>query len=290
MKNFKRIIIFLVIAFVICQAVLLVNPGIRFTVKSQAVTLYNKITQSSEMKEVSTAKPDFTEVLLKDLLRSEKCKYNQSLMLINGSHPLPDGFEAEITQFEDTEAMMNKCAVDSFSVLRKTVTEKFGTKLLIMSAYRSNDEQAEIYEQDSEGVAAKAGESEHETGLGIDVYVKYYAGKGFLKSEAGQYVNKNCGDFGFIIRYPLLKEKETGFSYEPWHIRYVGLPHSQIIVEKSVSLEEYIAGLELDCAYSYGDYIITRQDGEKVIAPSEYESVTVSPDNLGNLIFAFKIK
>ena len=144
--------------------------------------------------------------------------------------------------------------------------------------------------REGEGVAAKAGESEHETGLGIDVYVKYYAGNGFLKSEAGQYVNKYCGDFGFIIRYPLLKEKETGFSYEPWHIRYVGLPHSRIIAEKSVSLEEYIESLELDCAYSYGDYIITRQDGEKVIAPSEYESVTVSPDNLGNLIFTFKIK
>ena len=172
MKIFKRIIIFLLIAFVICQAALLANPGIGFTVKNQAVVLYNKIIHSSEMKEVSTVKPDFNEVLLKDLLRSEKCEYNQSLMLINSRHPLPDGFEAEITQFEDTEAMMNECAVDSFSALRKIVSEKFGTKLLIMSAYRSNDEQAEIYKQDSKGVAAKAGESEHETGLGIDVYVK----------------------------------------------------------------------------------------------------------------------
>lgn len=290
MNKTKKIIIFLLIAFMICLTALLLNPGIRFTVKNQSVMLFNKITKSSEMEEVSTVKPDFTEILLKDLLRSEKCEYNQSLMLINSRHPLPDGFEAEITQFEDTDAMMNECAVDSFSAIRKRVTEKFGTKLLIMSAYRSNDEQAEIYKQDSEGVAAKAGESEHETGLGIDVYVKYYAGNGFLKSEAGQYVNKYCGDFGFIIRYPLLKEKETGFSYEPWHIRYVGLPHSRIIAEKSVSLEEYIESLELDCAYSYGDYIITRQDGEKVIAPSEYESVTVSPDNLGNLIFTFKIK
>lgn len=210
-------------------------------------------------------------------------------MLVNGSHPLPDGFEAEIIRFEDTEAMINKCAVDSLSALRENVNEKFGTRLLIMSSYRSRDEQEEIYRQDSDGVAAKPGESEHETGLGIDVYVKYYAGKGFLKSEAGQYVNKYCGDFGFIIRYPLLKEKVTGFSYEPWHIRYVSQPHSTIISEAGISFEEYIDSLELNCAYSYGDYIIIRQNGEEITVPSKYDSVTVSPDNLGNYVFTFKV-
>ena len=115
---------------------------------------------------------------------------------------MPADFEPELIRYENTEANLNSAACSAFIQMRDHISERFDSRLLIMSAYRSRDKQLEIYNEDNDGTAAKPGESEHETGLGIDVYVKYFAGKGFLKSDVGKYVNKNCGKFGFIIRYP----------------------------------------------------------------------------------------
>ena len=66
--------------------------------------------------------------------------------------------------------------------------EKTDCKLLVMSSVRDADEQKELYNSDS-STAAAPGASEHQTGLGIDVYVKNFAGEGFVKSQAGQFVN-----------------------------------------------------------------------------------------------------
>ena len=96
----------------------------------------------------------------------------------------------------------------------------------------------------------------------------------------------NCGDFGFIIRYPAGKENITGFNYEPWHIRYVGMPHSKIITEGGITLEEYIDSLEIDNWYSYNNYLISRQNPDNLKIPSTYKNndIKVSPDNTGYYI------
>lgn len=155
-----------------------------------------------------------------------------------------------------------------------------GDNLFVMSHYRNEQEQKYLYEEDN-NTAALPGASEHQTGLALDVYVKGYAGSGFLKSEAGQYVNKNSWKYGFIIRYPLFKKHITGIRFEPWHIRFVGLPHSEIIYKEGLTLEEYISSLGVGNFYKYKNYYISRQEGDKLLIPYHLKEVMLSPDNTG---------
>lgn len=284
MKKFiKFTLIILIILLTASAAGILLNPESRFYVE----TITGLLTVREKLNKADSE--GFTETDIDNLKYGKNCVFDQSLMLINFKSPLPKEFKADLTQYENTDAYLNSCCIESFVAMREHIQNKFGERLLIMSSYRNKEEQQQIYDEDKDGVAAKPGESEHETGLGIDVYVKYFAGKGFLESEIGKYVNKNCGNFGFIIRYPLGKEKVTGFSYEPWHIRYVGLPHSEIIQKNCITLEEYLDGIEIDCFYKYKNYIISKQDGETIKIPESYKSIVISPDNQGNYIVTVEI-
>lgn len=231
----------------------------------------------------------FTAISVDELKNDGRVTFDRSLMLVNGEHSLPEDFAPTVVKFENTEAYLDECVLQSFSALRDTVNKKFGQKLLIMSAYRDSAHQKEIYDADNDGVAAKQGTSEHETGLGIDVYVKYHAGKGFLKSDEGKFVNKHCGDYGFIIRYPKHRKSITGYDYEPWHIRYVGQPHSTLISDNSLTLEEYLDSLKIGEFYSYDGYVISKQSGGELQMPKEFGSAVISPDNCGNYIVTVKL-
>lgn len=286
MKGFKRIFICILLLLIIGSVIFVfANPTVRYLV--DAVISFTA--SNTDLEEIDTDNGNFIEIQLKELRYGSGCEFNQSMLLVNREHPLPADFEAELTQYEDTDAYFNRCAMESFIEMRSHIQNRFGSRLFIMSSFRSSEKQAEIYAEDTDDVAAKPGESEHETGLGLDVYIKNYAGMAFIQSEIGKYVNENCHQFGFIIRYPIGKKNITGFSYEPWHIRYVGLPHSEIIAENSLTYEEYIEKLEIDRFYSYENYIISKQDGDTVIIPAEYKKLTVSPDNLGNYIITAEL-
>ncbi len=232
-----------------------------------------------------------TTVYASDIESLENCTVDHSLILVNAEHVLEDALEEELIRYEDSDRFINKALEDAFIELRDDCTEKFGTRLKIMSAYRSKERQLEIYNSDTEGVAAKPGESEHETGLGLDVYVNYHAGASFLDSDAGKYVNAECHNYGFIIRYPAGKKSVTGFSFEPWHIRYVGQPHALIIAEQSITLEEYIESLEEGKFYAYGNYVISKQsmDAGELLIPQKHKKLNISPDNCGNFIITAEI-
>ncbi len=60
------------------------------------------------------------------------------------------------------------------------------------------------------------------------------------RAPEGKWIEENAWKYGFILRYPEDKTELTGIQYEPWHIRYVGLPHSAIMKEKNFVLEEYM--------------------------------------------------
>jgi len=126
---------------------------------------------------------------------------------------------------------------DMFEAAKKDGINHF----IINSAYRSAEEQAEIYQEKGSSYALPAGYSEHETGLAIDIgSIQGLA----QNSEEGKWLEKNAPKYGFVLRYPAHKEAITQISYEAWHFRYVGLPHSLIMEENDMVLEEYIAWLE----------------------------------------------
>ena len=222
--------------------------------------------------------------LKKDENISSDIFYNDFLMLVNEEHPLPENYKPDLVYYK--EIYMNRFVAKAYKKLAEEIKNKFENSLFIMSAYRPPSEQASINESGNE-YAASVDSSEHLTGLALDVYVKYYAGMGFLDCAEGQFVNSFCQNYGFIIRYPYYGKNITGISFEPWHLRYVGLPHSEIIMNNKLTLEEYIESYIPGEIYYYENYMITRQKDPKLI-PEGISEITISPDNTGYYIITGK--
>jgi len=124
----------------------------------------------------------------------------------------------------------------------------FTTKVNTLKSQGHNPEAAiELAAQ----VLQRPGASEHQTGLALDVTVAGDLTEDFGKTAAGKWIEENSHRFGFIIRYPQSKTEITHIIYEPWHLRYVGLPHATIMFENNLTLEEY-AGFIAET----GNYII----------------------------------
>ena len=127
-----------------------------------------------------------------------------------------------------------------------------GITLYATSGFRSYSTQKAIFdrkaeergEQAANRSVAKPGQSEHQTGLAMDIEGETTLGTGltgaFGESPEGQWVAENCHRYGYIIRYPKDKTHITGYIYEPWHIRYVGVKAANEITQLGVTLEEYI--------------------------------------------------
>lgn len=128
--------------------------------------------------------------------------------------------------------------------------EKEGIVLYGVSGYRSYARQKQIYDKNiatrgqtaTDAVSARPGSSEHQTGLTIDVSarsVNFRLDQSFGDTKEGKWLAKNAHLYGFIIRYPYGKSKITGYSYEPWHIRFVGKTVATYLYENELTLEEY---------------------------------------------------
>ncbi len=215
--------------------------------------------------------------------------FSDSLMLVNPEHLLDENYSPALIDLNGNEVFINECAEEAYRSLKTAVAENCGDSLYIMSSYRTPNEQEEIKISEGE-YAADVYSSEHLTGLAIDVYVMYHAGMGFLESSAGKFVNETCHEHGFIIRYPYYGEEITGIPYEPWHLRYVGIPHSEIIAENKLTLEEYIDSFIPGTFYFYDDYFISRQEKEEIRVPKGLYEISVSPDNTGYYIITGKYK
>ena len=120
-----------------------------------------------------------------------------------------------------------------------------GISLWLVSGFRSYNTQAAIYNNyvARDGVAAadrysaRAGHSEHQTGLAFDLNS---LDQSFGTTPEGQWLAARCWEYGFIIRYPEEKEEITGYMYEPWHVRYLGKETAQDVYESGLCLEEYL--------------------------------------------------
>jgi zinc D-Ala-D-Ala carboxypeptidase len=180
-------------------------------------------------------------------------------VLVNKSNKLPEGYEPEHLVFPDVKftfnekiekRMMRKDAADALKDLFKAA-EDDGIELAGVSAYRSHERQKQLFEsyvrrdghEKARTYSAVPGTSEHETGLAIDVTGsngKCAAEDCFAGTPEAEWIEDHAHEYGFIVRYPKGKERITGYKYEPWHIRYVGVKTASKIYEKGITLEEYI--------------------------------------------------
>ncbi|MDF2541869.1 MAG: peptidase and DD-carboxypeptidase VanY/endolysin [Herbinix sp.] len=215
--------------------------------------------------------------------RQEEVSYNNNLLLVNNNYKVADDITLQLVEIGETGLLLDKEVVEPLNHLLATAEEVTGQHIYLSSAYRTGERQAELYEDDPK-IAAEPGMSEHQIGLAADLIVKNFGQRRFVKTEAGKWVNQNCWKYGFIIRYPFLRKDVTGFAYEPWHIRYVGLPHSEIIYHNRLTLEEYNSMLETGHFYQYHNYVFGAVSGPDIQVPQDLRKVTVSSDNTGRYI------
>lgn len=115
-----------------------------------------------------------------------------------------------------------------------------------VSGYRTYDYQKKLFDnycaKDGYDAAvrysAKPGHSEHETGLAFDLIDNQ--GQLVQSEKEAIWIKNNCAKYGFIVRYPEGKENITGYIYEPWHLRYVGVDHATKIMNQQTTLEQYL--------------------------------------------------
>jgi len=158
----------------------------------------------------------------------------------------PSGYSGDLQK-----KYMREEAAIALEKLFKDATSA-GHKLYGVSGYRSYDLQKNIFaynvgrfgsEEEANKISARPGESEHHTGLVMDISAESVGMiklvESFGESPEGKWVAENCSEYGFIIRYLKGKEDITGYNYEPWHLRYVGVELAKEITNSGLTMEEY---------------------------------------------------
>lgn len=179
-----------------------------------------------------------------------------------------------------------------------------GDRIVPVSGYRSHEEQIRIWEDtlktDGEEFTrtfvAKPGHSEHETGLAIDLAENReeidFICPAFPSDGICGRFRELAPSFGFTERYPAGKEGITGIGAEPWHFRYVGRPHAEVMKREGLILEEYIAFLReetsLQSPYQYSgteiSYIDMREKKSMWIRFPKQTGYCISGTNEGGLV------
>lgn len=129
--------------------------------------------------------------------------------------------------------------------------QKDGITLKAVSGYRSYATQKSIFSRNADlkgeevanRTSARPGQSEHQTGLAMDVSsasANYELEPKFGDTKEGKWLAAHCAEYGFIIRFLNGEEDVTGYSYEPWHVRYVGKEAAKQIMKQGVTLEAYL--------------------------------------------------
>ena len=197
-------------------------------------------------------------LLMLTLLESASAEVIESYaILVNKTSALPSDYEpSDLTRPDvkyapgvaESRKQMRPAAARALEELFKAAADD-GIELLAISGYRSYWTQNDLYkrrlsETSLEYVSvyvAKPGQSEHQTGLAMDLGCTGYTDltERFAETPAYAWLSEHAHEYGFIIRYPKDKEDITGIKYESWHLRYVGVQVAQYMRDHDLCLEEF---------------------------------------------------
>lgn len=160
--------------------------------------------------------------------------YVNGILLVNKNHSIPASYAPGL----------NKTVWQAFIKLKDDAAAA-GHDIQLLSGYRSYTTQQNLYnnyvatygQEEADTFSAKPGTSEHQTGLAMDVG---WIDDAYGETASGKWLAANCHKYGFIIRYPKGKEDITGYKYEPWHIRYLGVDIATDVYQSGLCLEEYL--------------------------------------------------
>lgn len=161
--------------------------------------------------------------------------YVNGILIANKTYALPSTY---------APGGLDRTVQEAFNKMKGDAAKE-GLTLWIASGYRSYDYQKNLYNRyvASDGQAkadtysARAGHSEHQTGLCFDLN---QVNDTFANTPESAWVNANAHKYGFIVRYPKGKESITGYKYEPWHLRYLGVELATSVYNSGLCLEEYL--------------------------------------------------
>lgn len=193
--------------------------------------------------------------------------YQGNLLLVNSEYPVhQDSMNSDIIHLYPNNELtkgyrllhnkiyLSEDVAHAFSKMIAAAEKEGVHNFSITSGFRDFDEQSILYEEMGSSYALPAGHSEHNLGLSLDVGSTQTK---MADAQEGKWIEENAWKHGFILRYPKDKTNVTGIQYEPWHIRYVGFPHSAIMKEKNFALEEYLDYLKVE------KHITSNMNGEK---------------------------
>lgn len=176
-------------------------------------------------------------------------------MLVNKFYYLPSNYIPEdlvdisIKYYYGTQKQTRMEVYESFKSMWEDAYKE-GIYLIIDSAFREYDKQESVYRdyenqhgtKFADSIAARPGFSEHQTGLSLDIYSKECTSASTFKdTKTYAWLIANAHKYGFILRYPKDKEKITGYNYESWHYRYLGVELATKVYESGITYDEYYA-------------------------------------------------
>lgn len=145
----------------------------------------------------------------------------------------------------------NSIRKDVYSAFKEmsAAAKESNITLVVNSSYRDYESQKEIYTEyeDSKGTsyadkyAARPDYSEHQTGLSLDIFTPGANMSNFENTDAFKWLSQNSYKYGFILRYPKDKQDITGYNYESWHYRYVGVSLAKKVYNSGLTYDEYYA-------------------------------------------------
>ncbi|GKW44512.1 D-alanyl-D-alanine carboxypeptidase family protein [Planococcus sp. NCCP-2050] len=275
-------LLFIIIIFFIGGQVY--SPSLDIELKSQ-LSSYEQVKNSKELEEVQVGEHQLYEgdlLLVNRENTAEKHGIKKDLVDLPSHPELIEGFS-----LYENQLFLSKDITEKFSNMMADAQADGVSNFIITSGYRSFEQQESLYQEMGSSFALPAGHSEHHLGLSLDI------GSTEMKMEKaseGKWIEENSWKYGFILRYPKDKTHITGIEYEPWHIRYVGLPHSVIMKEKNFVLEEYLAYLKNekrisvkanDKNYLISYYPVLGTENIRIQKDSSYE---ISGDNMEGII------
>lgn len=170
------------------------------------------------------------------------------LVIVNKYHRVPDGYQPSDLTYNSDGCQLRTATADAFDRMKQDAAMS-GLTLRAVSGYRSVDYQRNLYNSYLQGdsqanvdtYSARAGFSEHHTGMAIDVFGSVDGLNEFVTTPEYQWVKQHGHEYGFIIRYTAPEETVTGYMDEPWHLRYIGTEHATAMKTQGIStLEEYV--------------------------------------------------
>ena len=190
----------------------------------------------------SVDNPEVKATVSVKVIPNPECTYIDGILIANKTYPLPESYAPGWD--EEASAQLH---------VMFAAAKQDGITLFVKSGYRSYIDQKIIYngyvardgKEKADTYSARPGHSEHQTGLAFDLNS---TANSFADTPEAAWIAANSYKYGFIVRYPKGKEHITGYIFEPWHVRYLGVEKAKEVFDSGLCLEEFLG---ITSVYSY---------------------------------------